>query len=184
MTVSSVTALPVLPLRDIVVFPQMIVPLFVGREKSIKALEAVMAEDKQIILVTQTEASIEDPDGDGLYTTGTVGSILQLLKLPDGAVKVLVEGGERLRLRLDTLTDKDGYLFVEATPAEQTGVRGADTAALSRATVQQFEQYIKLNKKIASEVLSAVEQVDEGDKIADMIASHLAVKIAEKQDLL
>ena len=115
MTVSSVTALPVLPLRDIVVFPQMIVPLFVGREKSIKALEAVMAEDKQIILVTQTEAGIEDPDGDGLYTTGTVGSILQLLKLPDGAVKVLVEGGERLRLRLDTLTDGNGYLFVGPT---------------------------------------------------------------------
>ena len=184
MTVSSVTALPVLPLRDIVVFPHMIVPLFVGREKSIKALEAVMAEDKQIILATQTEASIEDPDGDGLYTTGTVGSILQLLKLPDGAVKVLVEGGERLRLRLDTLTDDNGYLFVEAEPADQTGDRGADTAALSRATVQQFEQYIKLNKKIASEVLNAVEQVDEADKIADMIASHLAVKIAEKQDLL
>ena len=184
MAVSSVTALPVLPLRDIVVFPHMIVPLFVGREKSIKALEAVMAEDKQIILATQTEAGIEDPDGDGLYTTGTVGSILQLLKLPDGAVKVLVEGGERLRLRLDTLTDDNGYLFVDAEPAEQTGDRGADTAALSRATVQQFEQYIKLNKKIASEVLSAVEQVDEADKIADMIASHLAVKIAEKQDLL
>jgi ATP-dependent Lon protease len=184
MTVSSVTALPVLPLRDIVVFPHMIVPLFVGREKSIKALEAVMAEDKQIILATQTDAGIEDPDGDGLYTTGTVGSILQLLKLPDGAVKVLVEGGERLRLRLDTLTDDNGYLFVEAEPAEQTGDRGADTAALSRATVQQFEQYIKLNKKIASEVLSAVEQVNEADKIADMIASHLAVKIAEKQDLL
>ena len=106
------------------------------------------------------------------------------MKLPDGAVKVLVEGGERLRLRLDTLTDENGYLFVEADPAEQTGDRGADTAALSRATVQQFEQYIKLNKKIASEVLSAVEQVDEADKIADMIASHLAVKIAEKQDLL
>ncbi|MDC1407628.1 endopeptidase La [Candidatus Puniceispirillum sp.] len=184
MTVSSVTALPVLPLRDIVVFPHMIVPLFVGREKSIKALEAVMAEDKQIILATQTEAGIEDPNGDGLYATGTVGSILQLLKLPDGAVKVLVEGGERLRLRLDTLTDDNGYLLVEAEPAEQTGDRGADTAALSRATVQQFEQYIKLNKKIASEVLSAVEQVDEADKIADMIASHLAVKIVEKQDLL
>lgn len=184
MTVSSVTALPVLPLRDIVVFPHMIVPLFVGREKSIKALEAVMAEDKQIILATQTEAGIEDPDGNGLYTTGTVGSILQLLKLPDGAVKVLVEGGERLRLRLDTLTDDNGYLFVEAKPAEQTGDRGVDTAALSRATVHQFEQYIKLNKKIASEVLSAVEQVDEADKIADIIASHLAVKISEKQDLL
>ena len=143
-----------------------------------------MAEGKQIILATQTEAGIEDPDGDGLYTTGTVGSILQLLKLPDGAVKVLVEGGERLRVRLDTLTDDNGYLFVEAEPVEQTGDRGADTTALSRATVQQFEQYIKLNKKIASEVLSAVEQVDEADKIADMIASHLAVKIAEKQDLL
>ena len=184
MTVSSVTALPVLPLRDIVVFPHMIVPLFVGREKSIKALEAAMAEDKQIILATQTDAGIEDPDGDGLYNTGTIGSVLQLLKLPDGAIKVLVEGGQRLRLRLDTLTDDNGYLLVEAEPVEQAGDRGADTAALGRATVQQFEQYIKLNKKIASEVLSAVEQVDDVDKIADMIASHLAVKIAEKQDLL
>jgi len=100
MTDLSVTALPVLPLRDIVVFPHMIVPLFVGREKSIKALEAVMADDKQIILATQTEAAIEDPDAGGLYTTGTLGTILQLLKLPDGAVKVLVEGGERLQLRL------------------------------------------------------------------------------------
>ena len=184
MTELSVTALPVLPLRDIVVFPHMIVPLFVGREKSIKALEAVMAEDKQIILATQTEAGIEDPDADGLYTTGTLGTILQLLKLPDGAVKVLVEGGERLHLRRDTLTDDKGYLFVEAELVEQTGDRGADTAALGRATVQQFEQYIKLNKKIATEVLSAVEQVEDADKIADMIASHLAVKIPEKQDLL
>ena len=184
MTLSPVIALPVLPLRDIVVFPHMIVPLFVGREKSIKALEAVMAEDKQIILVTQTEAEIEDPDAGALYATGTVGSILQLLKLPDGAVKVLVEGGERVRLRLDTLDDLSGYLFVEAEVLDQTGDLGAETAALGRATVQQFEQYIKLNKKIANEVLSAVEQIDEPDKIADMIASHLAVKIADKQDLL
>ncbi len=184
MTMSPVIALPVLPLRDIVVFPHMIVPLFVGREKSIKALEAVMAEDKQIILVTQTEAEIEDPDAGALYKTGTVGSILQLLKLPDGAVKVLVEGGERVRLRLDTLDDLSGYLFVEAEVLDQTGDLGAETGALGRATVQQFEQYIKLNKKIANEVLSAVEQIDEPDKIADMIASHLAVKIADKQDLL
>ena len=112
MTVPSITALPVLPLRDIVVFPHMIVPLFVGREKSIKALEAVMVEGKQIILATQTEASIEDPDAEGLYTTGTVGSILQLLKLPDGAVKVLVEGGDRVKLRLGSLSDDEGYLFV------------------------------------------------------------------------
>ena len=184
MTLSPVIALPVLPLRDIVVFPHMIVPLFVGREKSIKALEAVMAEDKQIILVTQTEAEIEDPDAGALYATGTVGSILQLLKLPDGAVKVLVEGGERVRLRLDTLDDLSGYLFVEAEVLDQTGDLGAETGALGRATVQQFEQYIKLNKKIANEVLSAVEQIDEPDKIADMIASHLAVKIVDKQDLL
>ena len=184
MTASSVIALPVLSLRDIVVFPHMIVPLFVGREKSIKALEAVMAGNKQIILVTQTEAEIEDPDANGLYATGTVGTILQLLKLPDGAVKVLVEGGERVRLRLDTLDDLSGYLFAEAEIVEQIGDMGAETAALGRATVQQFEQYIKLNKKIASEVLGAIEQVDEPDKIADMIASHLAVKISEKQDLL
>ena len=184
MTATSKTALPVLPLRDIVVFPHMIVPLFVGREKSIKALEAVMVEGKEIILATQTEASIEDPDAEGLYTTGTVGSILQLLKLPDGAVKVLVEGGDRVKLRLSSLSDDRGYLFVEADVVEQTGNRGADTTALGKATVHQFEQYIKLNKKIASEVLSAVAQVEEADKIADMIASHLAIKISEKQVLL
>ena len=177
-------ALPILPLRDIVVFPHMIVPLFVGREKSIKALEAVMAEEKQIILVTQTEADIEDPDADGLHRVGTVGSILQLLKLPDGAVKVLVEGGERVELNMDSLSAQDGYLTVEATPMTQTGDLGADTEALATTTVQQFEQYLKLNKKIASEVLNAIEQVDESDKIADMIASHLSVKIEEKQELL
>ena len=177
-------ALPILPLRDIVVFPSMIVPLFVGREKSIKALEAVMAEEKQIILVTQTEADIEDPDADGLHRVGTVGSILQLLKLPDGAVKVLVEGGERVELNMDSLSAQDGFLTVEATPMTQTGDLGADTEALATTTVQQFEQYLKLNKKIASEVLNAIEQVDESDKIADMIASHLSVKIEEKQELL
>jgi len=167
-----------------VVFPHMIVPLFVGREKSIKALEAVMAEDKQIILVTQREAALEDPDASGLYGMGTIGTILQLLKLPDGAVKVLVEGGERVALNTDALQNENDYLVVEAEIAEQFGDLGAETAALSRATTQQFEQYIKLNKKIASEVLNAVEQIDEADKIADMIASHLAVKISEKQELL
>ena len=184
MSDTPVISLPVLPLRDIVVFPHMIVPLFVGREKSIKALEAVMAEDKQIILVTQKEAALEDPDASGLYGTGTIGTILQLLKLPDGAVKVLVEGGERVALNTDALQSENGYLVVEAKIAEQFGDLGAETAALSRATTQQFEQYIKLNKKIASEVLNAVEQIDEADKIADMIASHLAVKISEKQELL
>ena len=184
MSDGAMITLPVLPLRDIVVFPHMIVPLFVGREKSIRALEAVMAEDKQIILVTQKEADTEDPDADGLYTIGTVGSILQLLKLPDGAVKVLVEGGERVVIDPQSLNSNDGFLAVDAEILEQEGYLGADTEGLARAAVQQFDQYIKFNKKVASEVLSAIEQVTEADKIADMIASHLAIKIEEKQELL
>ena len=184
MSDGAMITLPVLPLRDIVVFPHMIVPLFVGREKSIRALEAVMAEDKQIILVTQKEADTEDPDADGLYTIGTVGSILQLLKLPDGAVKVLVEGGERVVIDPQSLNSNDGFLAVDAEILEQDGYLGADTEGLARAAVQQFDQYIKFNKKVASEVLSAIEQVTEADKIADMIASHLAIKIEEKQKLL
>ena len=148
MSESATISLPVLPLRDIVVFPHMIVPLFVGREKSIKALEAVMAENKQIILVTQTEADIEDPNAKVLYTTGTVGSVLQLLKLPDGAVKVLVEGGDRVQLRLDTLDDSNGYLFVEADICDQLNASETETVALGKAVVQQFEQYIKLNKRL------------------------------------
>jgi len=184
MSDGAMITLPVLPLRDIVVFPHMIVPLFVGREKSIRALEAVMAEDKQIILVTQKEADTEDPDADGLYTIGTVGSILQLLKLPDGAVKVLVEGGERVVIDPQSLNSNDGFLAVDAEILERDGYLGADTEGLARAAVQQFDQYIKFNKKVASEVLSAIEQVTEADKIADMIASHLAIKIEEKQELL
>ncbi|MEC8088631.1 MAG: endopeptidase La [Pseudomonadota bacterium] len=184
MSDGAMITLPVLPLRDIVVFPHMIVPLFVGREKSIRALEAVMAEDKQIILVTQKEADTEDPDADGLYTIGTVGSILQLLKLPDGAVKVLVEGGERVVIDQHSLNSNEGFLAVDAEILDQDGYLGADTEGLARATVQQFDQYIKFNKKVASEVLSAIEQVTEANKIADMIASHLAVKIEEKQELL
>ena len=184
MSDGAMITLPVLPLRDIVVFPHMIVPLFVGREKSIRALEAVMAEDKQIILVTQKQADTEDPDADGLYTIGTVGSILQLLKLPDGAVKVLVEGGERVVIDPQSLNSNDGFLAVDAEILEQDGYLGADTEGLARAAVQQFDQYIKFNKKVASEVLSAIEQVAEADKIADMIASHLAIKIEEKQELL
>ena len=184
MSDGPMITLPALPLRDIVVFPHMIVPLFVGREKSIRALEAVMAEDKQIILVTQKVADTEDPDADGLYTIGTVGSILQLLKLPDGAVKVLVEGGERVVIDPQSLNSNDGFLAVDAEILEQDGYLGADTEGLARAAVQQFDQYIKFNKKVASEVLSAIEQVAEADKTADMIASHLAINIEEKQELL
>ncbi|NCF48919.1 MAG: endopeptidase La [Bacteroidetes bacterium] len=184
MSDEAIISLPVLPLRDIVVFPHMIVPLFVGREKSIRALEAVMAEDKQIILVTQKEADTEDPEVDGLHTIGTVGSILQLLKLPDGAVKVLVEGGERVVIDPTSLHSDHGFLTANAQILDQTNDDNADTNGLARAAVQQFDQYIKFNKKVASEVLGAIEQVEEADKIADMIASHLAVKISEKQELL
>ena len=133
MSDTPVISLPVLPLRDIVVFPHMIVPLFVGREKSIKALEAVMAEDKQIILVTQKEAALEDPDASGLYGMGTIGTILQLLKLPDGAVKVLVEGGERVALNTDALQNENGYLVVDAEIAEQFGDMGAQIEAAMAA---------------------------------------------------
>jgi ATP-dependent Lon protease len=159
MSDKSSIALPILPLRDIVVFPHMIVPLFVGREKSIKALEAVMAEEKQIILVTQTEADIEDPDAQGLHRVGTVGSILQLLKLPDGAVKVLVEGGDRVELNMNSLNADDGFLTVEATHLDQTGDLGADTEALAATTVQQFEQYLKLNKKSPQKYLMRLSRL-------------------------
>src|SRR6202795_4289421 len=141
----------VLPLRDIVVFPHMIVPLFVGREKSVRALEAVMKEDKQILLVAQKNASQDDPPVEDIFRVGTVSTILQLLKLPDGTVKVLVEGGRRAKITGFKDTDSYFEAFVEAMPDEGTDAK--ELEALGRTVVSQFEQYIKLNKKIAPEVL-------------------------------
>lgn len=174
---------PVLPLRDIVVFPHMIVPLFVGRDKSVRALEEVMNGDKQIMLVAQKEAGEENPSADDLYQTGTLGTVLQLLKLPDGAIKVLVEGGSRA---LITKFDESGeYIEADVTfPDENYGDNEAETSALGRTTLGQFENYIKLNKKIPSEVMVSLGQVDDASKLADTIASHLAVNIPEKQELL
>ena len=174
--------LAVLPLRDIVVFPHMIVPLFVGREKSVRALEAVMKEDKQILLVAQKNASQDDPSIEDIYRVGTVSTILQLLKLPDGTVKVLVEGGRRAKI--SGFKDTDSYFeaFVEAMPDE--GGDAKELEALGRTVVSQFEQYIKLNKKIAPEVLVSLNQIEEPSKLADTVASHLNLKIAEKQELL
>jgi len=173
---------PVLPLRDIVVFPHMIVPLFVGREKSVRALEDVMTDDKQILLVAQKNAAQDDPAAEDIYRTGTVSTVLQLLKLPDGTVKVLVEGGERARIA--GYTERDEFFEAEAEllPEEAGEVR--ELEALSRSVVSQFEQYIKLNKKIPPEVLVSVNQIDEPGKLADTVASHLSLKIAEKQELL
>ena len=173
---------PVLPLRDIVVFPHMIVPLFVGREKSVRALEDVMKDDKQILLVTQKNAAQDDPSTADIFTVGTIGTVLQLLKLPDGTVKVLVEGGQRARI----LRFADNELFFQAH-AEVIGEKpGAqqEIEALSRTVVAQFEQYIKLNKKIPPEVLVSINQIDDPSKLADTVASHLTLKIPEKQELL
>ena len=172
----------VLPLRDIVVFPHMIVPLFVGREKSVRALEDVMKDDKQILLVTQKNAGDDDPDPKDIFDFGTLGTILQLLKLPDGTVKVLVEGSQRVRIR--DYTENPEFFEAHADLIQDDSEDTQEQEALSRAVVAQFEQYIKLNKKIPPEVLVSVNQIEEPSKLADTIASHLALKIAEKQELL
>ncbi len=173
---------PVLPLRDIVVFPHMIVPLFVGREKSVRALEDVMREDKQILLVAQKNASQDDPTTDDIYTIGTMSTVLQLLKLPDGTVKVLVEGTRRAKI-VDFV---DNPLFFQAyvEPVVEREGEGQELEALSRSVVSQFEQYIKLNKKIPPEVMVSINQIESPGKLADTVASHLSLKIAEKQELL
>ena len=175
-------ALAVLPLRDIVVFPHMIVPLFVGREKAVRALEAVMKEDKQILLVAQKNAAQDEPAADDIFRIGTVSTILQLLKLPDGTVKVLVEGGRRARITSFKETDAYFEAYTETLPDQESDK--TELEALGRTVISQFEQYIKLNKKIAPEVLVSLNGIDEPTKLADTIASHLNLKIAEKQELL
>lgn len=173
---------PVLPLRDIVVFPHMIVPLFVGREKSVRALEDVMQDDKQILLLTQKSATQDDPNREDLFTLGTVGTVLQLLKLPDGTVKVLVEGGHRAKVT--RFTENVDFFQAFAEPIDEFTGDKAELDALARAVVGQFDQYIKLNKKIPPEVMVSVNQIEDAAKLADTIASHLALKIADKQSLL
>ncbi len=179
---TSAEPLAVLPLRDIVVFPHMIVPLFVGREKSVRALEAVMRDDKQILLVAQKNATQDDPGADDIFRVGTVSTILQLLKLPDGTVKVLVEGGRRAAITKFAETEAYFEAHVRELPDEDSDAK--ELEALGRTVVAQFEQYIKLNKKIAPEVLVSLNQIDEPSKLADTISAHLNLKIAEKQELL
>ena len=173
---------PVLPLRDIVVFPHMIVPLFVGREKSVRALEDVMKEDKQILLVAQKNASQDDPTPEDIFSVGTVGTVLQLLKLPDGTVKVLVEGGRRARIL--KYTDNPNFFQAQAEILVERLGEPQEVEAMARTVVSQFEQYIKLNRKIPPEVLVSVNQIEDHSKLADSIASHLSLKIPDKQDLL
>ncbi len=173
---------PVLPLRDIVVFPHMIVPLFVGREKSIRALEEVMKNDRFILLATQVNAADDDPASDAIFKTGTLATVLQLLKLPDGTVKVLVEGVSRAKISKFKASDE--FLSGDATAIADEISSAVEIEALARSVVSEFEGYVKLNKKVSSEVVAAVTQIDNHSKLADTIASHLVVKISDKQEIL
>ena len=178
----DVSIYPVLPLRDIVVFPHMIVPLFVGREKSIRALEEVMGSDKQILLAAQINASDDEPGPDGIYDIGTVANVLQLLKLPDGTVKVLVEG--RARAEVIGYNEREEYYEARAFELDEPEEDLVEIEALARSVVSEFENYVKLNKKISPEVVGAASQIDDYSKLADTVASHLSIKIPEKHDML
>ncbi|MFQ5563776.1 MAG: LON peptidase substrate-binding domain-containing protein, partial [Parvularculaceae bacterium] len=179
---SATENFPVLPLRDIVVFPTMVVPLFVGRDKSVCALENVMRNDRKILLVAQKDAGDDDPAVDDIYQVGVVASVLQLLKLPDGTVKVLVEG-ER-RAKIEEFTQTEEYFEAEASElGEELGDK-SEVEALARSVLSQFEAYVKLNKRVQPEVIVSIHQIDDSGKLADTVASHLNIKVAEKQELL
>ncbi len=182
ITPGTVESYPVLPLRDIVVFPHMIVPLFVAREKSIRALEEVTKTDRLILLATQKNAGDDDPATADIFTVGTLASVLQLLKLPDGTVKVLVEGVARAQVR--NYTSADDYYEADAEAIADEIGSPIEIEALGRSVISEFESYVKLNKRISSEVVGAVTQIEDFSKLADTVASHLSVKIAEKQDVL
>ncbi|WP_428408593.1 endopeptidase La [Hyphococcus sp.] len=179
---SETVTYPVLPLRDIVVFPGMIVPLFVGREKSVTALENVMQNDKKILLVAQKDASDDDPEVEDIYEVGVIASVMQLLKLPDGTVKVLVEG--EARAKIEKYVRTDDYFEAEAVYVEEGESDEAELEALARSVVAQFESYVKLNKRVPPEVIVSISQIDDYAKLADTVASHLNIKINEKQELL
>ncbi|MCF6438076.1 endopeptidase La [Pseudoalteromonas luteoviolacea] len=174
--------IPVLALRDVVVYPHMVIPLFVGREKSIRCLEAAMENDKQIFLVAQKEASIDDPSTDDIYDVGTVATVLQLLKLPDGTVKVLVEGTQRARIDEFLVTDE--YFLANAQFIASENIAEQEQDIFIRSAVSQFEGYVKLNKKIPPEVLTSVSGIDETARLADTMAAHMPIKVPEKQKVL
>ncbi|AEG48332.1 anti-sigma H sporulation factor, LonB [Sphingobium chlorophenolicum L-1] len=176
------TQYPLLPLRDIVVFPQMIVPLFVGRDKSVSALEAAMEGDKEIFLVSQLDPAEDDPGQDSLYDTGVIAVVLQLLKLPDGTVRVLVEGKQRARL--DGLSPAEGHMNADVSAVEELPAEGPEAAALMRSVAEQFENYAKLNKKLPAETPVQLREIEDAGRLADAIAANINVKVADKQSLL
>ncbi len=177
-----IRGLPVLPLRDVVVYPHMVIPLFVGREKSIVALDVAMKADKRIMLIAQKQADIDDPKADDLYRIGTVATILQLLKLPDGTVKVLVEGVDRARI--DGLTPGEFYTADVTTEPDADAYDEKELDVLGRSVISQFEQYVKLNKKVPPEVLTALAGIEQQGRLADTVAAHMALKLPEKQKVL
>jgi len=179
---SQLQDMPLLPLRDVVIYPHMVIPLFVGREKSIHALEAAMAASKQIFLVSQKDAADDDPQQAGLYEMGTVSTILQLLKLPDGTVKVLVEGS--FRATMDSVTDTGHYLMATVREVAPPHLRENEAEVLTRTLLNQFDQYVKLSRKVAPEVLTSVSSIEEPSRLADTVATHLSLKVEEKQQLL
>jgi ATP-dependent Lon protease len=173
---------PVLPLRDIVVFPNMVVPLFVGRDKSVSALEAAMTADKEIFLVAQLDPAEDDPGRDDLYDMGVIATVLQLLKLPDGTVRVLVEGKERAAL--DTLSGRGDFLSCTVTEVAESEASGTEVKAQMRAVVDQFDNYAKLNKKLPAETAVQLSEIEEPSKLADAVAANLSLKVSDKQSLL
>ncbi|HBR40256.1 MAG TPA: endopeptidase La, partial [Sulfitobacter pontiacus] len=173
---------PVLPLRDIVVFPHMIVPLFVGRDKSVRALEEVMADDKQILLSSQIDPGVDDPDSDGIFNTGVLANVLQLLKLPDGTVKVLVEG--QARVRITEYLENDSFFEASAEYLTEEPGDETTTQALLKSVAEEFERYSKVKKNVPEEALSAVTEASEPARLADLVAGHLGIEVEQKQDLL
>jgi ATP-dependent Lon protease len=176
------TQMPLLPLRDVVVFPHMVIPLFVGRPKSIKALETAMEAGKSIVLVAQKSAAKDDPGPEDLYRIGSIANILQMLKLPDGTVKVLVEGSQRARLH--EIVDLKTHYAVSVTPVAPDAAGDHETEAMRRTMIQQFDQYVKLNKKIPPEILTSLAGIDEAGRLGDTIAAHLPLKLEQKQEVL
>ena len=174
--------LPLLPLRDVVVYPHMVIPLFVGREKSIEALEAAMTGDKQILLLAQRNPADDDPGEDALYRVGTVATVLQLLKLPDGTVKVLVEGEQRGAV--ERFMEVDGHLRAEVALIDEVEAPERESEVFVRSLLSQFEQYVQLGKKVPAEVLSSLNSIDEPSRLVDTMAAHMALKIEQKQDIL
>ena len=174
--------LPLLPLRDVVVYPHMVIPLFVGREKSIEALEAAMTGDKQILLLAQKNPADDDPSEDALYRVGTIATVLQLLKLPDGTVKVLVEGEQRGAV--EHFGQADGYLSAEVSLIDEVAAPDRESEVFVRSLLSQFEQYVQLGKKVPAEVLSSLNSIDEPSRLVDTMAAHMALKIEQKQEIL